>query len=330
MNATLRKQVKIADLIRDQLLDRQERLSEGLKTKIAYTVDKISRILALARTIRKSNERGWSRAVTRLKSELREATAGLRHELEILESGLADSPGRRSPTLTELVSEIQTLEKEFGGWGFDQQEKTLTVATEPVELDGVHLGSFEISLKVRGIAELDRGPPYSVVAVDPNPAEGNQHVTHPHVSDEQLCPGEAGPAIRAALEEGRLCDFFLLVSTVLQNYNPESAYVKLSDWHSATCDDCGYSVGEFEYCCEGCENTFCNECTGFCQSCEAVLCSSCLDECSVCEDCFCQNCLTPCRKCGEQCCDSCLEKQICSSCKESEDENTTTETVSRA
>ena len=63
-----------------------------------------------------------------------------------------------------------------------------------------------------------------MIALDPHPAALNDAVTHPHVSDERLCTGDAGAAIQAALAAGRVFDFFTLVRSVLVTYNPESPY----------------------------------------------------------------------------------------------------------
>ena len=65
---------------------------------------------------------------------------------------------------------------------------------------------------------------YRVVALDPHPAGSDESVTHPHVRDEQLCAGDAAAAIRSALAGGRICDFFLLVRSVLDRIQPRLAF----------------------------------------------------------------------------------------------------------
>ncbi len=42
----------------------------------------------------------------------------------------------------------------------------------------------------------------------------------------------------AALTEGRLLDFFMIVRQVLQTYSPDSPYVSLDDWYGRQCSDC--------------------------------------------------------------------------------------------
>jgi hypothetical protein len=60
----------------------------------------------------------------------------------------------------------------------------------------------------------------------------------------------------------RTCDFFMLVRSILQTYNRDSACVQLDSWSSATCHDCGQSMDEDQSCrCESCEEEFCDSCS---------------------------------------------------------------------
>ncbi len=100
----------------------------------------------------------------------------------------------------------------------------------------VYLGEFEIQLQLAGQGEShDHEELYRIVAVDPHPATSDESVTHPHVRDECLCAGEAGAAICSALTSGRICDFFLLVRSVLKEYNPKSPFVPLDKWNGICC-----------------------------------------------------------------------------------------------
>ncbi len=65
-------------------------------------------------------------------------------------------------------------------------------------MNDVHLGDFEIQLHVPSLAEMRYNSIFRIVALDPHPAASNDCVTHPHVSDERLCPGDAGAAINMA------------------------------------------------------------------------------------------------------------------------------------
>ena len=57
-----------------------------------------------------------------------------------------------------------------------------------------------------------------MIALDPSPAASNSETTHPHVQTNQLCEGDGRSAIRHAMREGRLLDFFVLVRQILQTY----------------------------------------------------------------------------------------------------------------
>ena len=80
------------------------------------------------------------------------------------------------------------------------------------------------TLHLNRLGESQRGTAYSIIALDPHPAASNDSVTHPHISDGELCAGDAGAAIRAALGAGRIADVFQLVHSVLTTYNPGCPY----------------------------------------------------------------------------------------------------------
>ena len=71
-----------------------------------------------------------------------------------------------------------------------------------------------------------------------------------------------------ALAGGRICDFFLLVRSVLTCYNPDSAYVSLDNWHGVSCYECGYTTcpDDLSYC-TTCDRDFCSDCASYCRRC---------------------------------------------------------------
>ena len=132
-------------------------------------------------------------------------------------------------------------EAEFERFDYDAKQQTLSITTEPIRLENVYLGEFSIQLHIDRLSQVPRRRNvYRIVAEDPHPATSNDSVTHPHVRDEELCAGDATAAINAALETGRICDFFLLVRSVLMTYNGHSPYVPLAEWNGRACNDCGY------------------------------------------------------------------------------------------
>ena len=227
----------------------------------------------------------------------------------------------------ELLAELEELAGEFQTLEWDDEH--LWVTTEPISLEGVQLGPFEIRLRLDRVGTPAGSHVFEIVALDPNPASSSEDVTHPHVSESCLCPGDAAAPIQLALEQARLTDFFQLVRSVLTTYNPHSAYVKLEEWDGMQCYECDACVSSDYACyCEGCEHDYCGDCSSSCGRCDAGLCCGCLDQCRGCGNRFCGSCLVACTRCrAQEFCESCLEEGLCESCsdaqsKEQSDENT--------
>ena len=216
------------------------------------------------------------------------------------------------PSLRLIHDELQALELEFPEVRYDLAEKTISVITEPITLDGIHLGPFEIRLEAN---QLDQTPPYEVIALQPHPAGDSPETTHPHVHDRTLCEGEAKDAIRLAFDQGRLCDAGLLISRVLHTYNPSSAYTKLVDWEGVSCPDCGGTVSTEELgSCDDCSVERCDGCLTRCRECGNSLCSSCEQLCDDCQESHCMECLQSCADCARDICPSCRTDLLCSDC----------------
>ena len=240
---------------------------------------------------------------------------------------IAQARQKDVPKLSFLVEELRQLQQEFGKIDFDKGEGAISVVTDPVTLEGVYLGPFQVQLQIDKLCELYKGPVYQVIALDPNPAATAEDVTHPHVSKEQLCEGDGAAAIWTALEQGRMSDFFTMVRSILDTYNPDSPYVSLSDWHGEPCYDCGYVVdSERSYFCQFCDRNYCEECSTYCLGCEESLCLGCAGQCTQCGHMFCRQCVSACEECKRLFCEKCLEDEICSTCKERKTENEKQET----
>lgn len=268
--------------------------------------------------LRRACRLGYHGAAVRLLRRIDRLSDDLRRHLDALPP--RHHVYRSVPTAPQLAGELRQIEEEFGAgsWQFDEQ--VLTVRTEPVRLEDIHLGPFSIELDLPGLGRFAGAPgagqhPFRVLALDPHPAAGNRHITHPHVSDERLCTGEASYAVSSALMDGRLADFFLIVRGLLQTYNPDSPYVPLDAWEGITCHDCGECVHEDDrYTCDQCDLEFCSGCVGTCHHCDDGACFGCLHKCEHCEEYHCNTCMKACGACGEPCCVDCLEDNLCPSC----------------
>lgn len=226
------------------------------------------------------------------------------------------------PSLSALYADLSQIDQEIGEYQFDLKEKTLSVITEPIVLDDISFGPFEIRLYIDQINKLYTDSPYKVIALDPNPAGSDSCVTHPHVSSERLCEGDGVVSIRKAIEQGRFCDFFTMIVSILQTYNPDSPYVSLDDWEGISCYDCGYTIsGDESYYCEYCDRDYCSQCSTYCQMCDTTLCLGCAYECPSCNEPVCQGCTAKCIECEEVYCKDCLtEDGLCHSCEENRKE----------
>ena len=225
------------------------------------------------------------------------------------------------PAVRDILADLRQTEEEFDNLKYVKDEQALVVTTEPIELEGYYLGEFEIRLHIGSLAEMKRrSSVYRIVALDPHPAASNDCVTHPHVSDEHLCEGDAGAAIESALANGRICDFFQLVHAVLTTYNPHSPYVALDDWEGRPCHDCGYTMNpDSTNWCTSCEEDFCDDCSSYCRCCDETTCVGCLQNCEACGDPVCPSCMTTCDDCGRSICKSCHDEVLCPCVKENEE-----------
>jgi hypothetical protein len=223
----------------------------------------------------------------------------------------------RIATTGDIYQDLVALGNEFEGLEYNCQARRLSVTTEPIVLEGVLLGAFEIQLQWAQLANRE-SPSYCVIAKDPHPAESRENVTHPHVMDQVLCEGDGRHAIRQALNQGRLLDFFTLVAGILRTYNPESPFVELALWHGGACSDCGAGMSDDEgYSCQKCGEIVCSECESLCVGCDDSCCSGCMSVCAACDDNYCLRCLKTCHECQANVCSSCLnEKERCHTCHE--------------
>lgn len=269
--------------------------------------------------LRDAESREWRAAATQIRRNLTYPLASLISTLQESAKSLSE-PQDECPTLNlrAVLDELISLETEFAEFDFDLKEHRAWVITEEIILEDIVLGRFRIVLDWRRLGE---DHPYEVQAEDPNPAGSDGSVTHPHVRDDGLCEGEGRAPIRAALAEGRLFDFFVLVRQILGNYNPGSAYVKLRSWSGVGCADCGDDVSADEATsCERCETDLCYDCSSSCSDCGRTCCSECRSRCTACDECFCEGCLLDCDDCENYFCSGCLTDGRCESCRETSEE----------
>jgi hypothetical protein len=286
---------------------------------IRLPTDTWEKCARLERQVRRAAERGWRLAQTALQRELRQSMSSVQQDLTSLSQALVlATTGRDLPPAMEIYEDLEALGREFEELDFDLSTGMLSVTTAPIVLEGVYLGPFEIRWRWDStIGNSD----YRVIAKDPHPAQSRENVTHPHILDEVLCEGDGHRAIRQALAQGRLFDFFALVLSILKTYNSESPFVELALWQGVHCSDCGALVDDDDcVACHRCASHLCDECGTMCRGCEDYYCTDCHRSCPACDEPYCSRCLTNCHHCEEPTCANCLNsQQICSRCEPEED-----------
>lgn len=328
MELTDKQWLKLADAIRQQLQTYHIQQYSDLRSLIYNVSFPQGHLEIIRQALEKCSYKNWWAAAKKLTQKAQKSLRDLPSAISKLEFAMEalDTP---LPATREIYADLQQVQDEFGRLEYDQDENTLSVYTDPIELEDIYLGDFQVQLHLSQLSAMKNNNFLKVIALDPHPAACNDAVTHPHVSDEFLCAGDAVVAIQNALANGRVCDMFILVRSVLETYNSLSPYVSLNEWDGISCYECGYIACEEEtFYCESCDRVFCLECSSLCHFCETSMCISCLTSCPVCEISICESCLQACQECEETMCESCLEDGLCASCredKETDDEKETTE-----
>jgi hypothetical protein len=268
--------------------------------------------------LQKAVDRGWTAAASACRHRLRHTVNELRWQLESFGHELAE-PLSRTCSIREVYDDLAALPGEFKDVHFDLTAQSIALTTAPVTLEGVYLGPFTILLEWDEIGRARAD--YRVIAQEDYAAAVDDAVTHPHVRDEQLCEGEGAAAIRRALAEGRILDFFTIVAQTLATYNAESAFVPLERWQGVACGDCGYTASEDDRTsCERCEEDLCCDCSSGCSDCGRTLCSGCSHPCAGCSESHCESCLKPCTDCRKAFCEGCLDEERCEECRPEDQE----------
>jgi hypothetical protein len=267
---------------------------------------------AVFRSWKKACDRNWKAAAMQqretLMRELEHLGSQLRNRLVTFQTAAR----RETPPLRVLYEELAAVAAEFEE--VELAEAELSITTDSVTLADVPLGPFQIRLH---LDRLGNDMPYSITALEPNPAASCSETTHPHVSGERLCPGEGRSAINAALADGRLFDFFTIVDRILHTYAVGSAYVELDRWYGVSCHDCDSTMNEEDACaCTHCEERVCGDCLVSCGGCGDGYCSGCIERCSRCEEYSCSGCLIRCDRCRRHVCEACREDELCETCRE--------------
>ena len=329
MSMTDKQLLRIAGEIRQQLRQLRQYRHVQADSRLAAVETDLASIIKARRKLAICRSRGWEAAAGRVLRQVAGTIRDMPYRLSEVERAVGVCE-MQPPALGDIYKDLKQADEEFDELIWQADENTLAVRTDPIELNHVFLGEFEIRLHVPNLGAMRYHNVYTIAALDPHPAASNEHVTHPHVSDERLCEGDAGAAIQAALANGRVCDFFQIVQAVLTTYNPGSPFVSLDNWDGTPCYDCGYVAASDDiHWCSCCEHDFCGECTSYCRRCDETTCLGCLAECRVCGEQVCTACMSVCPECGERLCLTCRDELQCPCLEEREDEDDTDEDQAR-
>ena len=159
-------------------------------------------------------EKGWFGSAEKIRTRVNRNLSDFSYQLQKFKD-LVNSDETKLPKPADIFAELSQIDQELGEYQFDLKEKTVTVITDPITLDDIPFGPFEIKLFLNEISKLYSESCYRIIALEPNPAGTDSDVTHPHVSSERLCEGDGVVSIRKAIEQGRLCDFFTMIVNIL-------------------------------------------------------------------------------------------------------------------
>ena len=274
------------------------------------------------RSLQTASSRNWLAAERLVISDCQNSIGQTERLLSKIQQALTESEKKPKLETKEIFLDLVALHEEFDELRFDAKAKLLSVVSKRIDLEDVHLGRFKIQLELNSLSG-ETTAIYEVIEVDPNPAAPNENVTHPHVERNRLCEGDAQPAIRLALRQGRLFNFFQIVQQVLGTYNSSSAYVQLSEWEGVSCKHCGYtSSPDDSRDCANCASTICDECVRECDNCNQLFCSECYETCDNCCDVTCSACSETCLDCNQQFCSECItQNERCETCEKKSKED---------
>jgi hypothetical protein len=154
--------VRLAIAIRDELTVRSNQIR-----LVDLPVNAWEAGSRIARQVRRAELRGWHLAAALLSTDLRYSLTSFESQLaDILRELPSSTVTERLVTTSDIYEDLVALGEEFEAVNYDRNGRWLSVTTEPLDLEGVFLGPFEIRLDWR------RGEhTYRVIATDPHPPD---------------------------------------------------------------------------------------------------------------------------------------------------------------
>ncbi|MFV1967331.1 MAG: hypothetical protein ACC628_18025 [Pirellulaceae bacterium] len=145
MTRTEKTLMRLAVAVHGQLKSEQ---STSVQIDLPTTTWQQSQVLV--RRMRRAHQHGWQLAAQRLQRDLKEMFRRLHGELVAIDRMLEPPPSEpRSASIGDIYHDLVALHEEFDEVSFDRRGRTISVTTEPIDLEGVLLGPFEVRLDLR-------------------------------------------------------------------------------------------------------------------------------------------------------------------------------------
>ena len=186
MDITNKQLAKIAEAIRDQLKELKKHHYDKVHSLTGNVILNLGQLQMIQKGMKKAIDRNWDRATSKLAAKAQRVIRDTPHMLSELKRAI-DITQTSVPPARQIYEELKQIQQEFCKLEYYPEDEVISVFTEPIELEGIFLGEFEIRLQLPGLAKMQDGNYFRVAAFDPHPAACNYEVTHPHVSQEYLC-----------------------------------------------------------------------------------------------------------------------------------------------
>jgi len=98
-------------------------------------------------------ERGWLSSAEQVISRVNRNLNDFSYYLQRFKE-LVNADETVLPKLADIYAELIQIEQEFGEIKFDSNEKAISVTTEPIILNNIPLGPFEVKLSIDQISKL--------------------------------------------------------------------------------------------------------------------------------------------------------------------------------
>ena len=145
MEVTDKQLFKIADLILSKLKLLRNKRYDEIQKKLYNVIASHEKLRSIREGIFKCLRFKWHRSAEKLVTRAQRILQELPYTLGELERTIKTSEAEL-PTLRQVYEELRQVQEEFGRLAYSPEEKTISVFTEPIELEGIFLGDFEIKL----------------------------------------------------------------------------------------------------------------------------------------------------------------------------------------